>query len=123
MGVQTQADVTGEQFVLFLGEHSIDLLGRGPGGGAMLLAIPRPALLVCVEADAHDVGPSAGQDGHEAVFRPLDAEGVFHRRRQIGDDLRQTAVQGWGDEQRRPDHENVEEQVNGDFTCSGCLFQ
>ena len=73
-------------------------LGRGPGGGAVFLAVPRPALLVCVEADAHDVGPGAGQDGHEAVFRPLDAEGVFHRRRQVADDLRQTAAQGLGDE-------------------------
>ena len=79
----------------------------------MLLAVPRPALLVCVETDAHDVGPGADQDGHEAAVRPLDAEGVFHRRRQIGDDLWQTTAQGWGNEQRRPDHENIEEQVNG----------
>ena len=92
------ADIPGEQLVLLLSEHGVDLLGRGPGSGAVFLAVPRPALLVCVEADAHDVGPGAGQDGHEAVFRPLDAEGVFHRRRQVADDLRQTAAQGLGDE-------------------------
>ena len=119
MSVQPQADVAGEQLVLFLAELCVDLLGRGPGGGAMLLAVPRPALLIRIEADAHDIGPGAGQDGEQAVVGPLDAEGVFHSRCQPADDLRQTTAQGLGDEQRRPDNWNIEEQVNGQFTCSG----
>ena len=96
VGVQPQADVFGQQLVLLLREHGIDLPGRGPGGGAVFLAVTGPALLLGVEADAHDVGPGAGQDGHETVIRPLDAEGVFHGRRQVGDDVRQAAAQGLG---------------------------
>jgi hypothetical protein len=74
----------------------------------VFLAVTRPALLVGVKADAHDVGPGAGQDGHKAMIRPLDAEGVFHGRRQVSDDLRQAATQGLSQQQRRPDHGNIE---------------
>ena len=57
------------------------------------------------------------------MIRPLDAEGVFHGRCQIGNDLRQAAAQGLGQQQRRPDHGDVEEQVNGEFTRPGWLIQ
>ena len=89
----------------------------------MFLAVPGPALLICVKADAHDIGPGAGQDGHKAVIRPLDAEGVFHGRRQVSDNLRQTAAQGLSQQQRRPDYGDVEKQVNGELTCPGRLIQ
>jgi hypothetical protein len=42
----------------------------------------------------------------------LDLERVFHRRRQVGDDVREAAAQGLGDEQRRPDNGDIEEQAN-----------
>jgi len=57
------------------------------------------------------------------VVRPSDLEGVFHRCRQIGDDVREAAAQGLGNEQRRPDNRDIEEQVNGEFACSGWLVQ
>ena len=57
------------------------------------------------------------------MLRPVDAEGVFHGRRQVSDDLRQAAAQGLGQQQGRPDYGDVEEQVNGEFTCPGWLIQ
>ena len=123
VGIQPQTDVFGQQLVLLLSEHGVDLPGRGPSGGAVFLALPGPALLVGVEADPHDVGSGAEQDGHQTMLRPVDEKGVFHGRRQVGDDLRQAAAQGLGDEQRRPDYGNIEEQVNGEFTCPGWLIQ
>jgi hypothetical protein len=59
---------------------------------------------------------------HEAVIRPLDAEGVFHGRRQVGDDVGQAAAQGLGQQQRRPDHQGVEEQIPRDARLR-LLFQ
>ena len=74
----------------------------------MFLAVTGSALLVGVEAYPHDVRPGTDQDGHKAVIRPLYAEGVFHGRRQVSDDLRQAAAQGLSQQQRRPDHGNIE---------------
>jgi hypothetical protein len=113
MGVQSQPDVLGKELVLLLAELRVDLLGRGPGGGAVFFAVPCPGLLVRIEAQPHDVCSGTGQNGHGAVFRPLDLERVFHRRRQVGDDVREAAAQGLGDEQRRPDNRDIEEQANG----------
>ena len=104
VGVQPQADVFGQQLVLFLSEHGVDLPWGGPGGGAVFLAVTGSALLVGVEAYPHDVRPGTDQDGHKAVIRPLYAEGVFHGRRQVSDNLRQTAAQGLSQQQRRPDY-------------------
>jgi hypothetical protein len=53
----------------------------------------------------------------------LDLERVFHRRRQVGDDVREAAAQGLGDEQRRPDNGDVKEQANSQLACSGWLIQ
>lgn len=89
----------------------------------MFLAVTGSALLVGVEAYPHDVRPGTDQDGHKAVIRPLYAEGVFHGRRQVSDDLRQAAAQGLSQQQRRPDYGDVEEQVNGEFTRPGWLIQ
>ena len=93
VGIQPQADIFGQQLVLLLCEHGIDLTGGDPSGGAVFLAVSDPALLVGVKADPHDVRPGTGQDGHETVICPLDAEGVFHDRCQLGDDVRQVAAQ------------------------------
>ena len=123
VGVQPQADIFGQQLVLFLSEHGVDLPWGGPGGGAVFLAVTGSALLVGVEAYPHDVRPGAGQDGHKASIRPVDVEGVFHCRCQVGDDVGQAAVQGLGQQHRRPDHGDIEEQVNGEFTRPGWLIQ
>ena len=108
VGVQPQADIFGQQLVLFLSEHGVDLPWGGPGGGAVFLAVTGSALLVGVEAYPHDVRPGAGQDGHKASIRPVDVEGVFHGCRQVGNDVGQAAAQGLSQQQRRPDHGNIE---------------
>ena len=129
VGVQPQAHMPGEDLVLLLGEHGIDLLGGGPGGGAMLLAVPCPALPRLVEADAHDIDPGAGQNGRQAVLRPVDLEGVLQGLGQPGEDLRQTAgqalaaAQGLGEEQSRPDNGEIEEQPDEQVAGLGWLFQ
>ena len=50
VGVQAQADMAGQDLVLFLAEHGVDLPGRAPGGGAVLLAVPRAPLFRGVDA-------------------------------------------------------------------------
>ena len=50
VGVQAQADMAGQDLVLFLAEHGVDLPGRTPGGGAVLLAVPRAPLFRGVDA-------------------------------------------------------------------------
>ena len=67
-----------------------------------------------VETDAHDVGPGADQDGQQTAVCPLDLKGMLNGRRQIIDDLRQTAAQGLRDEQRRPNNGDVEEKIKGE---------
>lgn len=44
VGVQAQADMAGQDLVLFLAEHGVDLPWRAPGGGAVLLAVPSAPL-------------------------------------------------------------------------------
>ncbi len=112
-----------QSIVLFLGEHGVDLLGRGPGCGAVLLAVPATALVGGNVGKSHDISSRAGQNGEQAVLCPSDLEGVFHCRRQIGNDVREAAAQGLGNEQRRPDNRNIEEQVNGEFACLVGLLQ
>ena len=114
VGVQPQADIFRQQFVLLLSEHGVDLPGRGPGSGAVFLAVPCPALVGLVEGDPHDVGPGADQDGQQTAVCPLDLKGMLNGRRQIIDDLRQTAAQGLRDEQRRPNNGDVEEKIKGE---------
>ena len=63
VGVQPQADIAGEELVLLLGEHGVDLPGRGPGGGAVLRALPPPALLRTPQGEGHDIDAGAAQDG------------------------------------------------------------
>ena len=116
VSVQAQADVAGEELVLLLGEHGIDLFGGRPGSGAMFLSVPCPALPGLIQADAHDVEPGAGEDAHQAVLRPANPEGVLQGLGQPGQDIRQavsqalTAAQGVGKEQSRPNNGDIEEQ-------------
>ena len=110
VGVQAQADLTGEDLVLLLGKHCIDLLGGCPGSGAVLCPIPCPALLRLIQADAHDVESGADQDGCEAVLCPANLEGVFQSFRQVGQNIRQASAQGLGKKQGRPGNGDIEKQ-------------
>ena len=129
VGVQAQADVASKDLVLLLGKHGVDLFGGCPGGGAMFLSVPCPALPRLVEADTHDIEPGAGQNRRQAVLRPVDLEGVLQGLGQPGEDLRQTAgqalaaAQGLGEEQRRPDNGDIEEQPDEQVAGLGWLFQ
>ena len=89
----------------------------------MLLSVPCPALLGSIQADAHNIEPGAGEDGHHAVLRPSNPKGMLQGLRQAVQDIRKAPTQGLCDEQRRPDYEKIEEQVNGHFACSGWLVQ
>ena len=110
VGVQAQADLTGEDLVLLLGEHRIDLLGGCPGSGAVLCSTPCPALLRLIQADAHDVESGADQDGCEAVLCPANLEGVFQSFRQVAQNIRQSPAQGLGKEQGHPGNGDIEKQ-------------
>ena len=55
VGVQAQADMAGQDLVLLLGEHGVDLPGRGPGGGAVLRPLTPPALLRVPQGEGHDI--------------------------------------------------------------------
>ena len=129
VGVQPQADVAGEELVLLLGEHGVDLPGRGPGGRAVFRALPHPALLRAQQREGHDVGAGTGQNGEETLVRPPHLQGILECRGQVGDQGRQSASRALagfhrlGDEQRRPYHGDVKEQADKKPVCLGWLFQ
>lgn len=50
-------------------------------------------------------------------------ERVFQRGGQVGEQIRQAAAKGLGDEQRRPDDRNIEEKTKNKVVLLGCLFQ
>ena len=110
VGVQSQADMAGEDLVLLLAEHGVDLFWGGPLGGAVFFPFPGAALLRRVDTDTHDVEPGAGQDGNQAVLHPDNLKGVPDGFGQTTQYLRQAAAQGLGQQQGRPDHGNVQEQ-------------
>ena len=107
VSIQVQADVLRQQLVLLLSEHGVDLPGGGPGCGAVFLAVPCPVPLGGKETDPRDVSSGAEQDGHQTVLGPVNAEGMIHSCRQVADDVRQAVTDRLGDQQRRPDHEDV----------------
>ena len=111
MGIQSQPHMAGQDRILFLAELRIDLPGRAPHGGAVFLAVPRPAAFRVIEAQAHDVGASANEDGQQALVRPLNLERVLQRGGQVGEQIRQTAAKGLCNEQRRPDDRDIEEKA------------
>ena len=111
MCVQPQPDMAGQDLILFLTELRIDLPGRAPHGRAMFLAIPRPAAFRVIDAQTHNVGASANEDGQQALVRPLDLEWMLQRGGQIREQIRQTAAKGLCNEQRRPDDRDIEEKA------------
>ena len=91
VSVQPQADMAGENLILFLAELRVDLFGRGPGGGTVLRSLPPPALLRAHQGEGHDIHAGAGQDGEEALVRPPHLQGILERGGQAGDQGRQSA--------------------------------
>ena len=122
VSIQPQADVPGKELILLLGELRVHLTGRGPGGGAVLLPVTGPALVGGAVQQGQDISGGAEQDRQSAVLRPVDAERILQRRRQLLHDVRQSAAQGLSDEQSGPDNGNVKKQADGEAACFG-LFQ
>ena len=120
--IQPQPDMTCQDLILLLTELRVDLLGGSPHGGAVFLAIPRPAALRVVEAQAHDVGPRAGEDRQQAFVCPLDLKWVLQCGGQVREQIRQAVTQGLGDEQRRPDDRDVKEKTKNKVVLI-CLLQ
>ena len=111
MGIQSQPHMAGQDLILLLAKLCVDLPGGAPHGGAVFLAIPRPAALGVIDAQAHNVNAGTNQDGQQALVRPLDLERVLQRGGQVGEQIRQTAAKGLGNEQRRPDDRDIEEKA------------
>ena len=111
MGIQSQPHMTGQDLILLLTKLRVDLPGGTPHGGAVFLAIPRPAALGVIDAQTHNVGASANEDGQQALVRPLDLEWMLQRGGQVGEQIRQTAAKGLCSEQRRPDDRDIEEKA------------
>ena len=111
MGIQSQPHMTGQDLILLLTKLRVDLPGGTPHGGAVFLAVPRPAALGVIDAQTHNVGASANEDGQQAFVRPLDLERVLQRGGQVGEQIRQTAAKGLCSEQRRPDDLDMEEKA------------
>ena len=91
VGIQPQADIAGQDLVLLLGEHGVDLPGRGPGGGAVLRPLTPAAVLRAPQGEGHDIDAGAAQDGEETLVRPPHLQGILERGGQAGDQGRQSA--------------------------------
>ena len=110
MGIQSQPHMTGQDLILLLTKLRVDLPGGAPHGGAVFLAVPRPAALCVIDAQPHNVNAGTNQDGQQTLVRPLDLEWMLQRGGQIREQIRQTAAKGLCNEQRRPDHREIKEQ-------------
>ena len=117
VGIQAQANVAGEELVLLLSKLRVHLAGRGPGGGAVFLALPCPALIGGAVEQSQDIRSRTGQNGQAAVLCPMNVKRVFQRCCQFSHDVRQAAAQGLGNQQRGPDHRNVQKQADGETAC------
>ena len=91
VGIQPQADIAGQDLVLLLGEHGVDLPGRGPGGGAVLRPLTPAAVLRAPQGEGRDIDAGATQDGEETLVRPPHLQGILERGGQAGDQGRQSA--------------------------------
>ena len=89
----------------------------------MFLAVPRPAALGVIDAQTHNVGASANEDGQQALVRPLDLEWMLQCGGQVGEQIRQTAAHRLRNEQRCPDDWDVEEEAKNKVVLLGCWFQ
>ena len=122
VGVQPEPNVASQDLILLLAELRIDLLGGAPHGRAVFLTIPRPATLRVIEAQTHDVGSRADENGQQALVRPLDLEWMLQCGGQVGEQIRQAAAKRLSNEQRRPDDRDVEEKVKNKVVLI-CLLQ
>ena len=84
-----------------------------------VLLRPAASLVRGVDGQTHDVGPGADEDGQQAVLGPTDLERVLQSGGQVGQQLREAPAQGLGDDQRRPDHGDVQEQAEEEIPCFG----
>ena len=122
VGVEAEAHMAREQLVLLLREHGVDLPRRGPGRGAVFLAVPLSAAFGFHQGHSRDIARDAHKDGHKTPVCPSDAERMRHRLRQIGDQADQPTAQRLGEEQGKPDHGDKKKQAEREPACLR-LFQ
>ena len=123
VGIQPQTDILCQGLILLLTEHSVDLFGRRPLCRAVFLAVTGAALGSVVEADPHDIEAGAGENAHQAVSRPADLQRGLQGCGQVRQQFRQAVPEGLGDQERGPDHGNVEKQIREDPSRSARLIQ
>ena len=123
VGIQPQADMLCQGLILLLTEHGVDLFGGRPLGGAVFLAVAGTALGGAVEADPHDIEAGAGENAHQAVFRPADLQRGLQGCGQVRQQFRQAVPEGLGDQERGPDHGDVEKQIREKPSRSARLIQ
>ena len=82
----------------------------------MFRAVPPAALLRTVQGQGHDIGAGTGQDGQQALVCPAYRPGMPEGIGQLGDDLRQPTTKGLGQEERAPDHGDIQEQADQQAT-------
>ena len=123
VGIQPQADMLCQGLILLLAEHGVDLFGGRPLGGAVFLAVAGTALGGAVEADPHDIEAGAGENAHQAVFRPADLQRGLQGCGQVRQQFRQAVPEGLGDQERGPDHGDVEKQIREKPSRSARLIQ
>ena len=123
VGIQPQTDILCQGLILLLTEHSVDLFGRRPLCRAVFLAVTGAALCGAIQADAYDVRAGAGEDAHQAVFRPADLQRSLQGRGQVRQQLRQAVPEGLGNQESGPDHGDVEKQIREDPSRSARFIQ
>ena len=89
----------------------------------VFLAVTGAALCGAIQADAYDVRAGAGEDAHQAVFRPADLQRSLQGRGQVRQQLRQAVPEGLGNQESGPDHGDVEKQIREDPSRSARLTQ
>ena len=123
VGIQPQTDILCQGLILLLTEHSVNLFGRRPLCRAVFLAVTGAALCGAIQADAYDVRAGAGEDAHQAVFRPADLQRSLQGRGQVRQQLRQAVPEGLGNQESGPDHGDVEKQIREDPSRSARFIQ
>ena len=123
VGIQPQTDILCQGLILLLTEHSVDLFGRRPLCRAVFLAVAGTALGGAVEADPHDIEAGAGENAHQAVSRPVDLQRGLQGCGQVHQQFRQVVPEGLGDQERGPDHGDVEKQIREDPSRSARFIQ
>ena len=80
----------------------------------MFLALAGSAPVGLQHIQPHDVGRRKEQNAERRPFRPADSQGMFHRRRQIVQELSEISSQRLRRDEREPQYRKIEEQAERD---------